>query len=611
MPDTETDRAASVKSATRYKIEAARPNAHLFDIELEISEPDSKGQQLSLPAWVPGSYRIRDFARHITSLSARSLNDSVAVKKLDKSTWQCAPVNGRLTIHYQVYAKDRSVRGAYLDQRHGFFDGSNIFLRAHGQEEWPSCISISPPSGDTGHWQLATGLQVVQVNDRGFGDFQAQSYAELIDCPIEMGDLDFLEFSAGGIPHTMAISGKHDADKDRLATDLALICHQHIDLFGSVPVDNYLFLLTVVSDGYGGLEHRNSSSLISRRDDLPAQAEDGISKGYRRFLGLCSHEYFHMWNVKRLRPAALAESDLSAEAYTEMLWVFEGVTSYYDDLALVRSGVITDCSYLELLSQTITRVLQGPGRLHQSLAESSFDAWSKFYQQNENSPNAIVSYYAKGSLVALALDLLIRSETNGACSLDDVMRAVWDKYGQSETGMPETAFEDLASEISGLELKGFFDNAVRGTDDLPLAEYLETVGVVYKERPAVSLDDPGGSVKGKSIPVWLGIKTRVEAGRLLVTHVLENGPGQKSGLSAGDELLALNDIRLTGKTLVKRLRRLQAGQNTRLKIFRDDVLIELPLLVEKSPQNCCQLQIDEKADNEILTARSAWLDGTR
>ncbi|MCH8958239.1 MAG: M61 family metallopeptidase [Proteobacteria bacterium] len=600
-----------MKPAVLYRIGAARPNAHLFDVELEISKPDAKGQQLSLPAWVPGSYMIRDFARHITSLAAHSGADSVIVRKLDKSTWQCAPVNGPLIVRYQVYAKDRSVRGAHLDSRHGFFDGSNIFLRVHGQEERPSGISIAPPSGDTGRWRLATGLQVVQIDDRGFGDFQAQSYAELIDCPVQMGELDFVEFSAGGIPHAMAISGKHDADKDRLATDLALICHQHIDLFGSVPVDSYLFLLTVVSDGYGGLEHRNSSSLISRRDDLPAQADEGISKGYRRFLGLCSHEYFHMWNVKRLRPAALAESDLSAEAYTEMLWVFEGVTSYYDDLALVRSGVITDTSYLDLLSQTITRVLQGPGRLHQSLAESSFDAWSKFYRQNENSPNAIVSYYAKGSLVALALDLLIRRETKGVCSLDDVMRAAWEKYGQIETGMPETAFEDLASEVSGVELKEFFAHAVRGTDDLPLAEYLESVGIIYKLRPAVSLDDTGGPAKGKSMPVWFGIKTRVVAGRLIVTHVLENGPGQKAGLSAGDELLALNDIRLTAKTLEKRLRRLQAGEITRLSVFREDVLIELPLLVEESPRHCCQLLLNEEADGEILAARSAWLGGIR
>lgn len=600
-----------MKSAMHYRIGAARPNAHLFDVELEISVPDAKGQLVSLPAWVPGSYLIRDFARHITTLSAHCGADSVSVKKLDKSTWQCAPVNGPLIIRYQVYAKDRSVRGAHLDSRHGFFDGSNIFLRVHGQEGQPSRISISPPAGDTGHWRLATGLQAKQVGERGFGDFHAPNYAELIDCPVEMGELDFVEFSAGGIPHTLAISGKHDADKDRLAIDLALVCHQHSALFGSVPVDSYLFLLTVVSDGYGGLEHRNSSSLISRRDDLPAPADDGISKGYRRFLGLCSHEYFHLWNVKRLRPAALAESDLSAEAYTEMLWVFEGVTSYYDDLALVRSAVIDDSSYLDLLSQTISRVLQGPGRLHQSLAESSFDAWSKFYRQNENSPNAIVSYYAKGSLVALALDLLIRRETNGACSLDDVMRAAWDKYGQSEAGMPETAFEDLASEVSGLELTEFFDHAVRGTGDLPLAGYLESVGIIYRERPAVSLDDAGGPVKGKSMPVWLGIKTRVAAGRLLVTHVLENGPGQKAGLSAGDELLALDDIRLTGKTLEKRLRRLRAGEIVRLSVFREDVLIELPLLAEESPRNCCQLLLDDKADSEILAARSAWLGGIR
>jgi predicted metalloprotease with PDZ domain len=609
MPDTETDRAACVNPAIKYQIGAARPTAHLFDVELEIAKPDAKGQQLSLPAWVPGSYLIRDFARNIVSLGAQSGEESVAVKKLDKSTWQCAPTTGPLTVKYQVYAKDRSVRGAHLDRQHGFFDGSNIFLRVHGQEERPSRVSISPPSGDTAKWRLATGLPVFQTNDKGFGDYEAQSYAQLIDCPVEMGDLDFIEFSAGGIPHRMAINGRHDADKDRLATDLALICHQHIDLFGSVPVDSYLFLLTVVSDGYGGLEHRNSSSLISRRSDLPAQETNGNSKAYRRFLGLCSHEYFHMWNVKRLRPAALAESDLSSEAYTEMLWVFEGITSYYDDLALVRSGVITIGSYLDLLAQTISRVLQGPGRLHQSLAESSFDAWSKFYRQNENSPNAIVSYYAKGSLVALALDLLIRRETSGAHTLDDVMRAVWDKYGQDEKGMPESAFEEMASEVSGLDLDEFFAHAIHGTGDLPLAEYLETVGVSYSERPAVSLNDLGGQTKGKGIPVWLGVKTREQEGRLLISHVLENGPGQKAGLSAGDELLAIDDIRLTARTLEKRLRRLQTGDTVRVCVFREDVLIEIALIVEASPQNCCELLLDSEAGSERLAARSAWLGG--
>ncbi len=597
-----------MKPGLFYRVGSACPAAHLFVIDLEISTPDPDGQIVSLPAWVPGSYLIRDFARNIVSLAASSAGSPVQTTKLDKSTWQCAPVGGPLLIRYQVYAKDRSVRGAHLDQTHGFFDGSNVFLRAHGQEDCPVQVSISRPEGNTGSWRLATGFPGGEAESWGFGEFHADNFSELIDYPVEMGDFEVVEFAAGGVPHAIIISGKYQADSVRLATDLALICEQHIQLFSSgLPIDRYVFLLTVLGDGYGGLEHRNSASLFCRRDELPVKGETGVSKTYRRLLGLCSHEYFHLWNVKRLRPASLAGSDLSAEVYTEMLWVFEGVTSYYDDLALVRSGVISQESYLDLLSRTITRVLQGPGRFHQSLAESSFDAWSKFYRQNENSPNAIVSYYAKGSLVALALDLLIRTRTDGERSLDDVMRAVWRGYGHDEVGMPERSFEEMAGEVSGLDLADFFDQAIRGTDELPLAQYLESVGVTCALRTATSISDPGGAPKGRSIPVWLGIRIAEKAGRLMVTHVLENGPGQNAGVSAGDELLAMNDIRLSAKSMEKFLRRMEAGDKVKLNVFREDILLGLPLVLETGPEDCCQLALDKTADEAARAARAAWL----
>lgn len=590
-----------------YRVHATRPDAHLLDVELRIESLDPAGQLLSLPAWVPGSYLIRDFARHVVRLTASSGGHEVACEKTDKTTWRCAPCAGPLVVAYQIYAFDLSVRGAYLDRQHGFFDGCCVYLRVHGGEEHPVSVTIEDP-GCGENWKLATSLISAGAEHWGFGEYAADNYNDLIDHPVLMGELDLIEFDVAGVPHAMAIRGRHDADLARIETDLKLICEQHHFLFGAPPpIDRYVFLLTVLGDGYGGLEHRYSSSLICARHELPACGEDTAGAAYRKFLGLCSHEYFHLWNVKRLRPAALAGSDLSREAYTEMLWVFEGITSYYDDLALVRSGVIGNAAYFELLSKTMTRVMQGPGRLHQSLAESSFDAWTKFYKQNENSPNTIVSYYAKGSLVALALDLLIRRESNGDKSLDDVMRAVWQRHGSDAAGMAENAFELLASEISGIRLDEFFDKAVRGTADLALEDWLADVGLTLLYRAPDRLTDTGGASKRKALPVWLGMSTREQNGRLIATHIFDGGPAQRAGVCAGDELLAMDSIRFVASRMDARLRRLHEGQTVSLSLFRRDELIDVSLELAAPPLTCCQITVNGDAGETQLAARRDWL----
>ena len=365
--------------------------------------------------------------------------------------------------------------------------------------------------------KVATALLPNGAGELEFGSYRASDYDELIDHPVELGDFDVMSFEAAGVPHHFVLSGRHNADLPRICKDLKRICETHADLFGgSLPMDRYWFLTLALGDAYGGLEHRASTALVCKREDLPRKGVEGMDKGYRRFLGLCSHEYFHSWNVKRIKPLAFTPYVLDRENYTRLLWVFEGITSYYDDLGLVRSGLIKPEGYLELLANSITRVWQTPGRLRQTLAESSFDAWTKFYKQDENSPNTIVSYYVKGALAALALDLTIRRETAGKQSLDDVMGVVWERFGKTGVGMPEDGFEALVHEVTGLELKGFFDAAIRGVEDIPLQELLQDVGVDFTLRPAENALDQGGHGARTATPVSrvsLGMKTRDENGR--------------------------------------------------------------------------------------------------
>ena len=374
-----------------------------------------------------------------------------------------------------------------------------------------------------------------------------------------MGRFTLATFDLFGTPHEIAISGRHNCDMERLCRDLKMICESHVEMFGELPqMERYLFQVMAVGDGYGGLEHRSSTSLICKRGDLPQPGVTEITEEYRQFLGLCSHEYFHLWNVKRIRPAAFKGADLSSEAYSRLLWAFEGITSYYDDLALVRSGLIDEGSYLELLGQTITRVMRGSGRLKQTVQESSFDAWIKFYKQDENAPNSIVSYYTKGALIALSLDLAIRSATSGEKSLDDMMRALWQRYGKPDVALGESDLELLAAEVTGLDLMEFFDLALRSTNDLPLGESLQQFAVGYELRPAINSKDKGGLRKEQPPPrptPDLAVIHRPDPAGAMLVSVMDSGPAREAGLSAGDILIALDGIRVTSENLDQLLAR--------------------------------------------------------
>lgn len=600
---------------TDYKIKPLSPEAHLFQVDIVIQNPDPAGQRISLPAWIPGSYMIRDFARNIVTLNAHAGGRRLDAEKLDKQTWKIAPNPGPVTVSYQVYAWDLSVRGAHLDTTHGYFNGASVFMRVHGQEMQACLVEIlAPEGGPYAEWRLATTLPRCGARHLHFGTYGASDYQELIDHPVEMGRFQYSEFDVNGVPHAIAITGKHYADMDRICCDLTRICRQHQKLFGELPaMDRYLFQVMAVGDGYGGLEHRSSTSLICRRDDLPDKHMENVSEGYRQFLGLCSHEYFHLWNVKRIRPQRLKEADLSREVHTTLLWAFEGITSYYDDLTLVRSGAIQEEGYLELLARTVTRVRRGSGRLKQSVAESSFDAWTKFYKQDENAPNAIVSYYSKGALVAFALDQRIRHESAGEQSLDDVMRALWWRFGRRDVGLQEEDFERVVKDVTGLDLTGFFDMAVRGCEELDLEPYFVRLGIGFCLRPAQGRTDQGGIRKegeDRQAPrLSLGVNVRYEGKEPVIASVFDGGAAQHAGISAGDVLLAIDGLRVTESNLDSLVDRARYSMPIGVSLFRRDELMEFLVMPLAVPPDTCELWFQENVSDQVLRDRRAWLSG--
>ncbi len=594
--------------AIRYRIVPIEPQAHLFEVTLRIAAPDPAGQVVSLPAWIPGSYLIRDFARHVVAIAASGNGRHVALEKLDKHTWRAAPCRHALEVRYRVYAWDLSVRGAHLDNTHGFFNGTSVFLRVHGQDDQPCRVRISRPAGVRYRgWRVATSLPGAGAPEFGFGDYQAQDYDELIDHPVEMGDFTLSSFDAGGIRHDIAVTGRHDADLKRLGADLRAICATQTRFFEPrsrhAPMSRYLFLVTAVGEGYGGLEHRASTALLCARNDLPHAGMKGVPASYRKLLGLASHEYFHSWNVKRIKPQVFAPYDLDKENYTRMLWVFEGFTSYYDDLMLLRSGVIALEDYLSVLGETIGNVLRAPGRKLQSVAESSFDAWSRYYRQDENSPNAIVSYYTKGALVALALDLTIRQRSAGKHSLDDVMRGNWRRYGRDFArdlaGLEEGGFPAEVAAATGLDLRRQIRAWTEGTGDLPLARLLAGAGV----KLALSSATKGGA--------RLGARLVSRPGGLEIATAYSAGPAESAGLAGGDLIIAANGLRLDLTTLQTMLDRRRDGESLRLHAFRRDELIEAEVVLAAPPPSEVKLIVDDRAGAPAKRLRGSWLGTPR
>lgn len=603
-----------------YRVTPGSPESHLIDVDLSIEASGLADGltdlTLAMPAWIPGSYMIRDFARNLVRISAEDRNGkAVALVKRDKQTWvlsNAESVVGPIRIRYRVFAFEMSVRAAYFDTTRCYFNGSAVLLRVAELAERPCRLDLESPKGDAyADWRVATSMSTLDAPPFGFGSYWAADYEELIDHPVEIGSFALFSYIAASIPHAMVISGRHHANARRLTRDLARISEQQVALFGELPLERYVFLTSAVGDGYGGLEHRASSSLMCARCDLPGPREsEDPSDSYRRFLGLCSHEYFHLWNGKRIRPEAFVGAELSREVHTRLLWAVEGITSYYDDLILVRSGCISQKAYFQLLAENITKVMRTPGRLLQTVAESSFDAWTKLYQQDQNSPNAIVSYYSKGALIALALDLKIRRDTKGKRSLDDVMRALWVNHGLTGVGVPERGVESMVKSVTGLDLGDFFELALDSTEDLDLQALLATMGVVMRFRPSRGPKDLGGCVERFDKPQYdltLAVRLRPGGPEVVIENVLSGGAGELAGLAPSDQILAVDGLRVTTENLDRIVTLSGRDGAVRLHVFRRDELFELWAQPRPAVADTCELMPLDPAPETASKARSAWL----
>ena len=572
--------AAAPAPAVRYDVRMASLGGHRFGVQIRIEQPAAT-QRVSLPAWIPGSYLIREFARHLLPLHAAQARTERACTQIDKSTWDidCDP-RRPLVLRYEVYAFDNSVRTAWLDSERGFFNGSSLLLRVHGHEEAPHELTVHAPR-ERRDWQLATAMTPVDIDAQGFGRYHAADYAELIDHPVELGAFWSGDFTAGGVPHRFVVAGAPASfDGARLLRDAQKICEAAIRFWhgaGKPPFKHYLFMLNAVGDGYGGLEHRASTALICARRDLPRHdsppSAARVGDGYVTLLGLISHEYFHAWNVKRLRPAEFTRYEYQSENYTRLLWFFEGFTSYYDDLLLRRAGLIDDAAYLKLLTKTINQVLQAPGRQVQSVAQASFDAWVRYYRPDENTPNSTISYYTKGALVALCFDLTLRAE--GRTTLGDVMRALWRRCAGGP--MTEGDFADTLAELAGRRFDTEIADWVHGTGELPLRALLEAQGVRVLEEPS-------------QLAQTLGLRVAEDNG-ITLKVVLDGGAAAEAGMAAGDEWLGVElPAEKPGTPVAWRLTRLDelplyagAARRVTALVARDKRLLRLPLaLPEKS-----------------------------
>ena len=597
-------------AVVRFRIDPEQPHEHRYRVTCQLDAP-AEGCIFRLPSWIRGSYLVRDFAKHVQGLQARCDGQDVAIERLDKRAFRVSR-GGRIELDYAVHAFDASVRKAWLDARRGFFNASSLCYRPDGFEHAVYEIEIvRPDPAVCPRFRLATALTPVEVDADGFGRYRAAGYEELIDCPVEMADFQRVDFDVDGIPHSLILSGRCEADLPRLATDLAKICHVEREMFGQEPAagsgpgkgfDRYLFLTQVTPNGYGGLEHRTSTALVTARDALPKPGDANLRKGYRGFLGLVSHEYFHLWNVKRITPVRFAESTLEREAYSQDLWAYEGITSYYDDLFLLRAQLLDAPSYLDLLAEGATRLQRTPGRRVQTLADASFEAWIKYYQPDEQTPNAAVNYYVKGALVALCLDLTLRKES--AITLDDVMRALWRDYGREDRAVPEGELERLAERLSGLALKPRFDCWLRSTDELPLTETLADFGVTATLHAVRGASDEGGRSETKpSTGGWIGATLRADAS---LGTVFSGSPAASAGLSPGDVILALDGLRVTGGNLAARIEALKPGQEVDVHLYRGDELLGLRLTPIAAPADTWTLTLAE-ASGAVLERRRAWL----
>jgi predicted metalloprotease with PDZ domain len=584
---------------TRYRLSVREPHTHLVEVEARFEGAADHGGALDLhmAAWTPGSYLVRDYARHVQDVAAvDETGRALAVAKQDKARWRVTLAGGKdLVLRYRVYAWELTVRTSHVDETHAFLNGAPTYLWLAERQAEPAEVLVEVPAG----WQVVCGLRPL-AHDR----FHAASLDELIDSPIHAGPGRVHEFTAAGKPTQLAVWGRLEAgaaDVEKLVADTRTIIEHYAKLFGGdtpeVPYDRYAFQLMLAPGAYGGLEHRASTALLSSPFAFATR------KKYEELLELVSHEYFHLWNVKRIRPRALGPFDYQRENYTKHLWVSEGMTSYYGDLILRRAGLISVNEYLQAWGQTMAGYLQTPGRFEQSATTASFNAWIKHYRPDENSPNTAMSYYTKGEILGLLFDLEIRTRTNNAQSLDDVMRLLLENYGLPKPGFTDEELQAAFEKVAGADLSDFFQRYVYGAEEIDFERYwrlagLQMTGVYQNPTPTFA------SANRK--PGALGLRTR--PGGTVVGFVLAGQPAYEGGVNAGDELIALDGRKLDAGNVSERLNEIREGQRVTLTLFRRERLLTFELTAALKPFDTYALTPLKEMSAEQQTIQRTWLN---
>lgn len=581
-----------------YTIAMPQPHSHLYHVGITIDGLSGTATNCIMPSWTPGSYLIREYARHVQEFAAFAGDTRLYWRKMAKDTWRVEHHGAEsIRVVYKVYAHELSVRTSHLDGSHGYFNGTSVFMYVPGRTSEPLALRVLTPPGLGWHVTSALPEQPDSDPAANYWTFLASDYDELLDSPVECGTHRRFFFQVDDIEHRLAIWGHGNEDEQRILADTRRIVETERDLFGSLPYPHYTFILHL-ADRYGGLEHRNSvTNIIDRWSFQPQSA-------YERFLELQAHELFHAWNVKRIRAAPLGPFNYRQENYTRLLWAMEGVTSYYDRLILVRAALMPPESYLEHLTDDILKLQSRPGRALQSLEDSSFDAWIKLYRPDENSDNSAISYYLKGSLVTLLLDLEIRHRTMGERSFDDVLRYLYATYPADVPGIAEeggylAAIEAVAGSADGA-YADFFQRYIAGTEELDYERGLGYVGLRLEWGYRAPRYDG-------SPPAWSGLNIREEHGRLLVTSVRSDGPASTAGIYPADELLALDGMRIDESRLQARLQERKPGDTITLTLFRRDELLHVPLTLAAAPYNTLRLRRVEQPTPLQERLHRLWL----
>jgi predicted metalloprotease with PDZ domain len=562
-----------------YQISMSQPQTHLFEVQLTVSNWTEEILDLKMPVWTPGSYLVREYSKQLQDFTAISgTGEKLIATKLAKHHWQVRlDSSDEIQINYRMFANELTVRTNHLDATHGYFNPAALCFYIPEYEHCPIEITIVSPDPS---WKVTTPLPEISSQT-----FRAANLDTLVDSPFEIGCQQIYEFTVLDKPHQLVVWGEGNLDPLIAIEDIKKIVEVEANIFGGLPYENYIFLLHLSPSGGGGLEHKNCCSLLYPRFSFQA------GEKHHRFMQLVAHEFFHLWNVKRIRPAALEKFDYERENYTPSLWFSEGTTSYYDLLIPRRAGIYDDKEFLAELSKEITRFMTTPGRLVQPLSESSFDAWIKLYRPDPNSSNSQMSYYLKGEMVTLLLDLLIRDRTQSTKSFDDVLVIMWEHFGKAEIGFTETQLRSTIESVANQDLSEFYDRYIHGVEELPFSEYLYPFGIELKP-----VDN--------HIP-YLGITVKTEHGRETIKSVASNSPAQLAGIDPGDELLAIDGFKITADKLTDRLKLYPIGAEINVTIFHIDRLITLPIILAASQPDRYQLHKIEHPtarQNQLLTA---------